>query len=247
MSLKIICSLLLLSSIGFAHTPFRKVVRTPSFVLSRDIGGGSGRIRTPYVPGKPVLAKEMLRIKKISTRTRVVKDVPSEGTHVIRGGKDVGLAFVKGENVTGIPSFVFRGAKEDSVKTSIDLSEVLSFKVVQREDARVLIELVQFPAITPEELLSSNPSYSDLSEHNRKTVRLWVSTKLAGKDLCLVGKDENKRYQVIAKLNQISLNTDVDLDYGTFVFGDLNLSAIWWAIESVTRDSKYPYRIMVAA
>jgi hypothetical protein len=222
-----------------------------SFLLcvsaSDDIGGGSGRVKSPYAPGKPVLVAEIARIKNISTRTRVLRDVPNEGTHVTGGGKDVGLAFVKGENVIGKPSFVFKGTTEDGAKTLIDFSEVHSFSVVQREDVRVLIEVEQFPIITPEELISRSPTYTDLFDHNRKTLRLWVATKSAGKDLSLVGKDENKRYRVIAKLNQISLNTKVDLDYGTFVFGDLNLPAIWWATESVTRDDKYPYRIFVRA
>jgi len=214
---------------------------------SGDIGGGSGRVKTPYTPGKPVLVAEVARIKNISTRTRLLRDVPSEGTHVTGAGKDVGLAFVKGEKVAGNPSFIFKGTTEDGAKASIDFSELLSLSVVQREDVRVLLEVVQFPIITPEELISSKPTYSDLFEHNRKTVRMWVATRSAGKDLCLVGKDENKRYRVIAKINQLSTNTKVDLDYGTFVFGDINLPAIWWATESVTRDTKYPYRVVVKA
>ena len=222
-----------------------------SFLLcvsaSGDIGGGSGRVKSPYAPGKPVLATEVARIKNISRRTRTLKDVPSEGTHVTGAGKDVGLALVKGENVTGNPSFVFKGATEDGTKTSIDFSEVLSFSVVQREDSRVLIEIEQFPIITPEQLLSRNPTYTDLFDHNRKTMRLWVTIKSAGKELSLVGKDPDKRYRVIARLNQLSMNTKVVLDYGTFVFGDLDLPAIWWATKSVTSDEKYPYKIFVAA
>jgi len=210
---------------------------------SADVGGGSGHVKSPYVPGKPVLVDEVMRIKKISSRTRLLGDVPSEGTHVTGGGKDVGLAFVKGENVSVTPSFVFKGIMEDGTKNSIDFSEVQSFMVVQREGERVLVEVEQFPIIKPADLIAGSPTYSDLFDHNRKIIRMWVNTRSVGKDLSLVGKDETNKYRVVAKLNQVSLNTKVCLDYGTFVFGDIKLPAIWWAVESVTRDQKYPYRI----
>ena len=121
---------------------------------SADVGGGSGHVKSPYVPGKPVLVDEVMRIKKISSRTRLLGDVPSEGTHVTGGGKDVGLAFVKGENVSVTPSFVFKGIMEDGTKNSIDFSEVQSFMVVQREGERVLVEVEQFPIIKPADLIA---------------------------------------------------------------------------------------------
>ena len=214
-----------------------------------DIGGGSGRVKTPYTPGRPVLVSEINQVKKIAAKTRTLRDVPIEGTHVPGAGKDVGLLYLKGARISGNPSFTVNGTLEDGGKASIDFSEIESIEVVQREDQsdRVLVEIVQFPIITAEELLERLPTYSDLLEHNRKTIRLWVNAQSAGKQLALVGKDETGRYKLISNLSAIAVNTKVPLDYGTFVQGQINLPSIWWAIESVTSDKKYPYRVVVKA
>jgi hypothetical protein len=216
-----------------------------------DIGGGSGKVKTPYSPRNPASLADVTKVKSFASTTRTLNDVVSEGTHVTRGGQNVGLMYVKGTTPAGTPLYKLEGTADGGAKIAVDFNEIDSFVVVGegRDATSITVEVTQFPAITPAELLEKKPSYTDLKNNYTKTVRLHLKTKgPGGKDLCLVAKNPPaKDYGVVAKLSELAANSKVELGYGAFPWGTLSLPAIWWATESVTADKKYPYRVTVLA
>src|SRR5262245_30713974 len=213
-----------------------------------DIGGGSGKVKTPYSPGNPATLADVTKVKSFSSTTRILNDVVSEGTHVTKGGQNVGLLYVKGATVTGTPQYKFEGTDEGGAKVSVDFSEVASFVVSNegRDATSLTVEVMQFPAINPAELLEKKPSYTDLKNNYTRTVRLRIKTAgSAGKVLCLVAMNPPaKGYAIVARLSDLPANSKVELGYGAFPWGTLSLPAIWWATESVTADKDYPYRVV---
>jgi hypothetical protein len=218
-------------------------------MVRSDIGGGSGKVRTPYKPDAPVRESEVLTVKRASSKTRELKDVGVVSTHIPVSGSEFGLMYLKGNVPVGNPVFEFQGKDESGVVKTVDFAELESFQITKYDSqggdvSRALVEIVQFPVISPGELLQKRPSYTALKEQYTQIVRLWVNTKAPGnKKLCLVGKDFRDRYRVLTRLSDLPLNATVKPDYGSFRFGQIKSPAIWWAIDSVTKDKKYPYRV----
>lgn len=231
------------------------IVLSTILAAKGDIGGGPGDAITPYVPDKGITVQQIVIIKNSSNGARKVADLKLKGTHVTQYGEKVGLMYVVDQNVIGEPSFKFRGVSEsgDNGTTDIDFSEVRSFTLLRidkrlfRRD-RALLEIVKFPNILPEDLLSQKPSYSELLEGDyTQRVRLWVILESERNgELCLVGKKlyERDQYQVLARLRDIEPNSEVILGYGDArVEGIANpVPTIWWATHSVIEDERYPYR-----
>lgn len=234
------------------------IVLSTMLAARGDIGGGPGDAITPYVPDKKITWDDIKSIKEESSKARTVADLKVKDTHVTQYGEQVGLMYVVGESVSGEPFFKFSGVSESGDKdaTDIDFSVVRSFSLLRVDERlfrkdRALLEIVKFPNILPEDLLSRRPSYSELEEHYTQRVRLWVA--LEGEkngELYLVGKKLYERhiYQVLARLRDIELNSEVILGYGdTRVEGIANpVPTIWWAIDSVIEDESYPYRRYLA-
>ncbi len=220
-----------------------------------DIGGGPGDAITPYVPDRGITVQEIVTSKNSSNGARTVADLKLKGTHVTEYGEQVGLMYVVGESVSGEPFFKFSGVSEsgDNGTTDIDFSEVRSFTLLRIDKRlfrrnRALLEIVKFPNILPQNLLSQELSYSQLLEGDyTQRVRLWVILEREGNgELCLVGKKlyERDRYQVLARLRDIEPNSEVILGYGDArVEGIANpVPTIWWATHSVIEDERYPYK-----
>ncbi|HET6670520.1 MAG TPA: hypothetical protein VFH15_09830 [Pyrinomonadaceae bacterium] len=215
----------------------------------RDIGGGSGRVKTPYTPNHPATVSDVTKVKFFASKTRTINDVVIAGTHVTKGGQSVALMFVKGNAATGIPLHKIEGTQESGANVVIDLSEVESLVVSKDESnaSRVVVEVTQFPAITPTDLIEKKPSYTDLRKNYTRNVRLHVKTYgPGGRFLCLVAKSPpSAGYRVVARFSDLATGSKVNLGYGTFEWQTLLLPAIWWATGSVTSDQAYPFRVHV--
>ncbi len=216
-----------------------------------DIGGGSGRIITPYVPGKEIKEEEVVEVKKISSRLRRINNLRVENSHISKRGIEVGLMYVKDETADKEPFFKFKGVIEgDDTPVEIDFSEVDRFFLLKVKKPwfskdKALLEVIQFPDVSPGDILAKKTSYTELRENYTKKVRLWVKLEEEG-ELCLVGKVYGQEdYKVLSKLRDIKQNSEVILEYGFFQKepGGIQISSIWWAIDSVIKDKKYPYKV----
>jgi len=244
MRARVICSFaatsLLLLSIGFGAHAGRP-----------DIGGGSNRVQTPYKYGSAVTLKDVTTVKSIASKSRTITDVVKAGTHITETGENVALMYVRGDAATGTPLYQIAGTTDSGAKQSIDFSEIESFVVSKDESnaSTVLIDVQQFPAISAAELLEKKPTYTDLTQFYSRKIRLKINTAgPRGTVLALVVKNPPaKGYKVAAQVSDLAGNSQVKLGYGVFSFQSLPLPAIWWATESVTSDSKYPYRVKVRA
>jgi hypothetical protein len=154
--------------------------------------------------------------------------------------------------------FEFTGVDESGKDISVDFSVVQSFKIVRIENQQALFEITVFPDITPEDLLKLKPSYTELRDRHTRIIRMWLVLQdrkrgdlyLAG----VVGKEprvmlestgyremrdswfEHGRYYIESeeRMEHIEINREVKLEY--------NGNSVWWAIPSVIKDRKYPYR-----
>lgn len=219
--------------------------------INGDVGGGSGKVVTPYVPGKEIKEMEVVEVKKISSSTRRINGLKLENSHVPIYGAGVGLMYVQDEAVKGEPFFKFEGIIEgDDTPVEIDFSEVDRFSLLKVKkplfsEDKALLEVIQFPDISPRDIIAKNPSYSLLRKNYTKKVRLWVNLQKKG-ELCLVGKMYDKEgYKVLSKLRDIKQNSDVILEYGFFQKqpGGMRISNIWWATDTVIKDKNYPHRL----
>ena len=153
------------------------MVLASDFSAKGDIGGGSGIVITPYIPDKEVKADEVDYVKLISKRNRTIEELRLKGTQITQYGENVGLMYVKDLNISYKPFFEFKGTTETGDKMTIDFSEVKSFTLLKIDNRffakdRVLLQIIQFPNISPEALLSKEPghfhchSYSFPADHS---------------------------------------------------------------------------------
>jgi hypothetical protein len=211
-----------------------------------DIGGGPGRVSTPY-KGEIKLT-DVTTVKEFASKSRTVRDLVIAGTHAPGGGVNVALMYANGSSLVGSPMFRIQGTNDAGTNVVIDFSEIRSLLVsADRGPSSALVEVIQFPAISPADLLQKKPSFTDLEKNYLKDVRLHVKTTgPGGRVLCLVAKEkESGPYRIVAKFSDLATNSKIDFGYGMFLWQTLPLPAIWWAISSVTDDSRYPFRNVV--
>src|SRR6266700_3342836 len=119
-----------------------------------DIGGGSGRIMTPY-KGAIKLA-DVATVKQFASKSRTATDVVIAGTHTTGGGGNLALMFASdGNSPVGAPMFSFQGINDAGKSATIDFSEIQSFLVSSdgKDATLAQVEVIQFPAISPADLL----------------------------------------------------------------------------------------------
>jgi hypothetical protein len=211
--------------------------------LATDVGGGGGAI-TPYNMQDIVVDKKTVaRLKEYSSRNKhVMAFFSSNGSFVPRADK-VGLAFVKSGRIEGEVRFAFVGIDiETGEKLEVDFSEVHRFEVLKKDGNVLELGIERFPVITPEELLSDEPSFADLYEKHRKFVNLRLTLKNSnGAILSIVGRRPGKDQMPIVSLGDIEMNRRIRLRDSLD-----NPKGIWWAIPSVSSDPAYPYGLTAA-
>jgi hypothetical protein len=196
---------------------------------------------TPYdKPGIVVDKDTVKHLKELSSKNRTLSSIPVSGSDMIRGGEGIGLAYVKSGQITGEVHFAFFGTDEKGSKLEVDFSEVEKFKVLRKDGVILVLEIDQFPVITPEELLIKKPSYTELRANYRKSVRLRLSIRaMNGAKLYLVAKRKGNEQLPIVPIEDVEPEREI-----RFSRSEKNLrQALWWAIPSVVSDPAYPYRL----
>lgn len=113
---------------------------------------------------------------------------------------------------------------------------------------RVLVEVKVFPDMSAEELLKEQRTYTQLRAGHERTQRLWIPASASGgRELALVASSDEAGYRLLARLRQFEPNRPIEFGWGRFKWNGAQLPAIWWAIESVTKDEKYPHRVIQRA
>lgn len=214
-----------------------------------DAGGGSGRPLTPYNQDEQLTEARVSAVRaEAAMRRSINSGIKIRNTNVEGFGDNVAFMFVKDNAPISPPSFTLTGATQAGEKLEVNLSELASFRILEYEDRwirsdRLLLEVTIFPAISPAELLAKRPTYSELENRYTKSVLIWVEIESKGAELSLTRRDRfSDKNEVIARLRDVEAGHYVQLDY-SFSAGP---PPIWWAIESVIADAKYPFRFTAA-
>ena len=144
-------------------------------------------------------------------------------------------------------------------KLKINLSDIDRIKFLQFDKTKssTLLEIVVLPKISPKNLLSAQPTYSDLKAHYTETVKVLVNYKNQNGEELYIGEIINcdkwptdcfpsrlgefdKKGKFIIKNNQRISDITENIE---FVLGYID-NDIWWAIPSVIKDDMYPYWII---
>jgi len=189
------------------------------FSVKGDIGGGSGKAISPYVPDKKVLLEEIVSMKNFSTKNRFIQQFSLKETTAPQYVEKVGLYYAKDEIVSDEIIFEFNGITETGEKMNIDFSEVKSFSLIEIDNRlfskdRALLQIILFPHISAEQLFSiqPQPSYSELKDNFTKIVKLWVNIEdEEDNELCIVGVRWADKYENLCKLRDLKLNSEIIL------------------------------------
>ena len=224
------------------------VLLTAGMTASADIGGGSGRIITPYRPGSVVTAQEVETVKKAAASARRINDLPLATGARALSGSGVGLSYVAGDTVAGKPVFEISGVTENGAARTVDFSLLDTVWVAKIENNllagdRVQLQLKLFPTISIQQLLSDKPTYTQLRDGHEETIRLWVPLTQSRSELTLVASTD-KGYRVLAKVRDLKPDTPISIEWGLFEWNGQRWPSIWWATESVTKDKAYPHVAM---
>lgn len=231
---------------GFMFFLVLSLIFSVSIFRSNGLANGPGTPITPYEKGKQLKEKDIQAMKAKCSSSRVISDLRVKGSRATRYGEQIGFAYVTKKGAMGEPSFNLKGIAESGEEISVDLSGVQSLTVIKVEDRwfttdRALLELTIFPDISPSEILSLNPTYSQLETSYTKTIKIRVALEDRNKGkLSIVGKKwlGEDKYEVISGIRDLELDSRVLFGYPMHPG-----SPIWWAVESVIKDERYPYRI----
>jgi hypothetical protein len=146
----------------------------------------------------------------------------------------------KDATLEGKPKFTIEGKDGSNRALTIDLNNVDSVEIREMEPSRLLLRVTVFPAITPSELLSKQPTYTGLREGFTATHEAWVlADETQQRGPCIVQRElETEKYLAFLDLRKQKIGTRVNFSYQT----KAAKSSIWWAIPSVVQDPEYPYR-----
>lgn len=211
-------------------------------LLRADVGGGSGRPMGPYRHPESVTADEMARIKKLSSRLRWA-EIPVQTTEYGAAVFSLATGYMKDGQRPASVAYAFEGETEDGAKLKVDFADVRDFKVLQLKRKKFLFEITIFPDITPELLLQKRPSFSELAERHTKTVRLWVPAVTKAGELALLDASSSATDSEFALVRTIKTDVKIELRYQTSREVDASGHPIWFAIDTVITDPKYPYRV----
>lgn len=213
-------------------------------------GGGKAEI-SPYSSKETITAERVSKQKDLARASMTA-------TYEFNGAKEtlnaVGLEWIRGGQVSGRTSYQLNGSM-DSRPVAVDFSEIEELSILRTETngskVRALFKVVAFPSISAERLVNERPTYTELKAKYSRTVEVWIDIKTTTSgELCFAGKQsaprrvEDLKSDVVVKFAFAGLSLD-DKHPGLWKgVGE----GIWWAIPSVIRDPKYPYRrpVMVA-
>jgi len=210
----------------------------------KGFANGPGDAITPYKQGTVITPQDIEEIRTQSSNYRIITDLRTKDSRIPRFGERVGFAYVTDNGKVGEIHFKLRGTAESGGEVTVPLSDIKSFSILKVEDRwfardRAFMNVTIFPSISPSELLELEPTYSQLKDSYTNQIRMWVFLEDKNKDsLRVVGKKWNDKYEVLFAIEDLELDFPVVLDWPVEGF-----TPIWWAVESVIKDNKYPYRI----
>ena len=157
--------------------------------------------------------------------------------------------------------FFIEGYTESGDKQIVYLNELEKLKIlkVDKDQDKLLISVVKFPDISPNELLSLKPTYTELKENYSTELKIWVNTKNEKDEKLFIAEIFHKDDQRLDNIFGINMDWFNEKEYFLktermmlefqkhdeikFWYENRN---IWWAIPSVTNDIEYPYRYQLA-
>jgi hypothetical protein len=166
-----------------------------------------------------------------------VAGVPLADKNAARSGDNIAFVRTRAGKPFGQAEFAFTGSDERGKKRTILMANARSFRLLSVKkkligDNEVVVEVTEFPALTPMELLKLKPTYSVLAAGYQRKVKLTMP------DLALAGADwPGDTIHIITPLRDLDPNVDVTLQP--------DRDQIWWAIPSVIADPAYPYRVVM--
>jgi hypothetical protein len=198
----------------------------------RGLANGPGDPVTPYAESDSITAEDIENVRTESSRYRVIREIRTEGSEVPVFGERVGFAYVADDGEIGEIAFDLRGTTEGGGDVAVPLSDLKGFTVLE-------VKVTVFPTISASELLQAEPTYSQLTESYMSKLSMWVFLDGPDKsELSVVGKRWEDDYEVLFAIRDLEPKFPVLLDW--VVMDD---TPIWWAVESVIEDDKYPHRI----
>jgi hypothetical protein len=201
-------------------------------------GGGGGisikQKMTPYPKNMRQHVNKVKDIKKKSHSKRIA-EIPSIGTC-----QYIYFYYDRYGEATK-PEVFIRGVNLDTDRyEKIHFGEIETVEILESRPPYETIILVKiFPNITPETLIETKPTYSELVDRNTLLKKMRVTT--------------NKYSDLSFRLKiNCTENSDAskaiffdEIMPGTIIKFSFNLkkqdAPIWWAIDSVVNDSSYPY------
>lgn len=206
--------------------------------VSANVGGGSGDPISHYI-FKQLTEDESTvnRLKTEEAADKTVNFTTVAGKQIF--GNKVGIIYSNHAAPLNSIDTAFVGTVDgEELPRRFDFSIVSNITILKKDSKFLTIKLDLFPDISVEELLKIRPTYTDLKEtYSRSTiilVPLWSKDKYP---LALVGadEDENAPIRVIALFSEIPDGQEIQL---------IGSRMRWWAIQSVTDDPAYPYRVI---
>jgi hypothetical protein len=202
---------------------------------------GGGVVLSPYGKNEVPTAQQVAKWKSESNRTKSAAGYDSDGQGYCSRVK---FAYIKAGSAKLAPLYALTGVQEDGKKAKIELSVLnrLTVRKVDAEKSRILCEVEVFPTLTPAQLVKEQPGFSALDSRYKQTVRLWIGLGSAQSGLLhLVGSSSPSQEgnDVRVPFDRLPLDRPVQ-------FNPLRpelKNTYWWAIPSVTDDSKYPNRL----
>lgn len=210
-------------------------------------GGGRGAI-SPYSESEAITVARVSRQKDAARMSMIA-------SYAINGRKEtltsVGLQWVKGGRARGASSYRLSGSDESGAPSVVDFSEIQELSIVRTEKTnakvRAFVKIITFPSISAQQLVDERPTYSELKEKFAKTVELWIEIETTSSgELCLKGRGTIRRMLsdlkgVAVRFEFLGLTPDDRQPEKWKGAGE----GLWWAIPSVTRDEKYPYKRVI--
>ncbi len=203
-----------------------------------DVGGGSGRAKSPYISGRlPDDVPTVTRIRHEAARSAAINFTMPSGSMVF--WQQVGFAYERKGSMPGKVNYSLTGVEKDRNATeTTNIDTIQAITVMEKDDRTLTLRLELFPDISTEDLVKNRPSYTELKSQYAAAKLIRVKTKSdSGIPLALVGKDpgEKDQVRVLIYLHELPIGQKIDLQVGER----------WWAIKSVTDDAAYPYRVVL--
>jgi hypothetical protein len=213
--------------------------------VTADTGGGSGKPITPYGLDRQPTEQEVKQAWDEAGRAMRVEGVRVQGSDASRSGYKIGFAYAKADAAAPAPAFELSGNNEQGNPEKVSLANVeritlVSIKKRLTGPNEAIIEIKQFPALSPAELLAAQPTYSTLKSKHTRTLRLRVLASSAEGDFSMIGTEwwSEDKYRVLFRISDllpaIAIPIRSDRDKG-----------LWWAIPSVVADPAYPHRAVM--